>query len=76
MMKYLGVWINVDLSWRDHIEAVRRKCYVGLAKISWLRESLPAVTKRKIYNVLVLPHLSRLLLCCVVRVWEGVTTEG
>ena len=33
-VKYLGVWIDEDLSWRDHIEAVRRKYYGGLAKIS------------------------------------------
>ena len=33
-VKYLGVWIDEDLSWRDHIEAVRRKCYGGLANIS------------------------------------------
>ena len=33
-VKYLGVWIDEDLSWRDHIEAVRRNCYGGLAKIS------------------------------------------
>ena len=64
-VKYLGVWIDEDLSWRDHIEAVRRKCYAGLAKISRLRDSLPAVTKRRIYNALVLPHLDY---CCVV--WQ------
>ena len=33
-VKYLGVWIDEDLSWRDHIEAVRRKCFGGLAKIN------------------------------------------
>ena len=48
--------------WKDHIEAVRRKCYVVLAKISRLRESLPAV---KIYDALVLPHLD-----CCYRVWQ------
>ena len=64
-VKYLVVWIDEDLSWRDHIEAVRRKCYAGLAKISRLRDSLPAVTKRRIYNALVLPHLDY---CCVV--WQ------
>ena len=64
-VKYLGVWIDEDLSWRDHIEAVRRKCYGGLAKISWLRDSLPAVTKKRVYNALVLPHLD---CCCVV--WQ------
>ena len=25
-VKYLGVWIDEDLGWRDHIEAVRRMC--------------------------------------------------
>ena len=33
-VKYLGVWIDENLSWRDRIEAVRRKYYGGLAKIS------------------------------------------
>ena len=72
-MKYLGVWIDEDLSWRDHIEAVRKKCYGGLAMISQHRGSLPAVTKRRVYNALILPHLDYLL-CGVARVWEDVTT--
>ena len=64
--KYLGVRVNEDLICRqDHIETVRRKCYGGLAKISWLRDSLPAVTKKSVYNALVLPHLDY---CCVV--WQ------
>ena len=33
-VKYLGVWIDEDLNWRDCLEAVRRKYYGGLAKIS------------------------------------------
>ena len=64
-VKYLGAWIDEGLSWRDHIEAMRRKCYGGLAKISQLRDSLPAVTKKRVYNALVLPHLDY---CCVV--WQ------
>ena len=43
----------------------RKKCYGGLAKISWLRDRLPAVTKKRVYNALVLPHLDY---CCVV--WQ------
>ena len=64
-VKYLGVWIYEDLSWRDHIGAVRRKCYGELANISQLRSCLPAVTKKRVYNALVLLHLDY---CCVV--WQ------
>ena len=64
-VKCLGIWIDDGLTWREHIQALRRKCFCGLAKLRRLRDVLPMTTKKKIYNALVLPHLD----CCSV-VWQ------
>ena len=64
-VKYLGVWVDEGLTWVDHVEAVRRKCLGGLAKLRRLRDTLPAALKKNIYNALVLPHLDY---CCVL--WQ------
>ena len=64
-VKYLGVWIDEGLTWSDHIEVVRKKCFGGLAKLRRLRDSLPEATKKNIYNALILPYLDY---CCVV--WQ------
>ena len=64
-VKYLGVWVDEGLTWKDHVEAVRRKCCGGLAKLRRLRDSLPAATKKKVYAACVLPHLDY---CSVV--WQ------
>ena len=45
-VKLLGVWIDEGLTWKAHIEAVRRKCFGGLAKLRRLWDALPAVTKK------------------------------
>ena len=62
-VKYLGVWIDEGLTWRVHVEAVRRKCFGGLAQLKRNRDILPEITKKNIYNALVLPSLDY---CCVV----------
>ena len=49
-VKFLGVWIDEGLSWKDHIEAVRLKCFSGLAKFRRLGDVLPISTKKKIYQ--------------------------
>ena len=64
-VKCLGIWIDDGLTWREHIQALRRKCFCGLAKLRRLRDVLPMTTKKKIYNALVLPHLDY---CSVV--WQ------
>ena len=69
-VKCLGVSIDDGLTWREHIESLRRKCFCGLAKLRKLREVLPTETKRKVYNALVLPHLDY---CSVV--WQECTKE-
>ena len=54
-VKYLGVWIDEGLTWSDHIEVVRKKCFGSLANLRRLRDSLPELTKKNIYNALILP---------------------
>ena len=56
-VKFLGVIVDKDLNWSDHVTRIRRKC---LASLSHLRRLFPAVPRRTrilLYNVLVLPHL-------------------
>ena len=56
-IKYLGVWIDDVLNWSDHIQAVCRKCSTALAQLRRLRDTLPYVTKRNIFNDLILPQI-------------------
>ena len=56
-VKYLGVNIDRDLTWTQHLENVRRKCLAGLATIRRSSTYLPTATRRMLYNALVLPHL-------------------
>ena len=69
MVKCLGVSIDNGLTWREHVDSLRKKCYCGLAKLRRLKEVLPPETK-KVYNPLVLPHLDY---CSVV--WQECTKE-
>ena len=69
MVKCLGVSIDDGLTWREHVDSLRKKCYCGLPKLRRLRDVLPPETK-KVYNALVLPHLDY---CSVV--WQECTIE-
>ena len=63
--KCLGVVIDEELKWHEHITNVRKKCFTGLAKLRRLKDVLPLTTKRRIYNAIILPHLDY---CSVV--WQ------
>ena len=69
-VKYLGVWIDDELKWNEHIKTVRRRCLMGLDKLRRLREVLPVNIKKTLYNALVLPHLDY---CCVL--WQECKVE-
>lgn len=69
-VKYLGVTIDNHLCWKDHIEEVRKKCFMGLIQLSKLRRSLPSSLKKLLYLSLVQPHLDY---CSVV--WADCTSE-
>ena len=61
--KKVGVWIDKGLTWREQIEAVQRKCFMGLSKLKKLRCMLSTCTKKRIFCALVQPHLDY---CCVL----------
>ena len=56
-VKCLGVFLDIGLTWNDHIEYVRKKCFAGLGKLKKWSGVLPSRTKKQIYNALVLPYL-------------------
>jgi len=62
-VKYLGVVVDEDLTWRKHIQEVRKKCLIGLSQLRQISQFLPMKTRKTLYNALVLPHLDY---CCVV----------
>ena len=65
MVKCLGVVIDDGLIWHGHIAKVRKKCFASLAKLRRLRDELPVIAKKRIYNAMVLPQLDY---CSVV--WQ------
>ena len=70
MVRYLGVWIDDGLTWRKHIEMVRKKCFSGLSNLRRFSGVLPFALMKKVYNALVLPHL---YYCSVV--WQECVKE-
>ena len=69
-VKCLGVMLDDGLSWREQVQQVRKKCFIGLAKRRRLRNVLPSRTKKQLCNALVLPHLDY---CSVV--WQECSRE-
>ena len=61
--KYLGVILDSQLSWKDHIQSVRKKCMSTLSVIAKISKCLPLAIKKTLYLSLVQPHLDY---CCVV----------
>ena len=55
-IKYLGVTIDNDLSWKSQVQNVRRRMLAAIASIRRVSPYLPLATKRMLYNALALPH--------------------
>ena len=56
-VKFLGVIVDRQLSSRDHVEAVERKCLGGLAQLHKVKDALPTRLRKLLYQSLILPHL-------------------
>ena len=69
-MKYLGVEIDEDLSWKKHIEKMHRQYLAKLALIRRAGTYLPCNIRKLLYQALILPHLDY---CSVVWSSCGIT---
>ena len=57
-MKYLGVLINENLSWKHHINYIAKKISKGIGIITRLRHLVPRTTLLNIYRSLIEPYIS------------------
>ena len=55
--KYLGVTINANLKWNDHISNVCRKMCNSLGILRRIKHFVPQSSLVTIYNTMFLPHL-------------------
>ena len=62
-VKILGVIVDDHLSWKQHIDFVRAKCYMSLRTLKRYCCHLPKNLKKRIYQALILPNLDY---CCVL----------
>ena len=56
-IKFIGIIVDKDLIWSDHVTRIRRKCLASLAQLKRLFPVVPRRTKILLHNTLVLPHL-------------------
>ena len=57
-VKYLGILIDKNLSWKIHIDNVATKLSKTVGLIAKLRHFVPQHTLLNIYGALILPYLS------------------
>ena len=69
-VKYLGVYIDNKLKWKDHIKAVASKVTRAIAIIRYTKKFIPMHTLKMLYQGLVEPHFRY---CCSVWGTCGVT---
>ena len=55
-VKYLGVYINNKLKWKDHIKANASKVTRAIAMIRYTKKFIPKHTLKMLYQGLVEPH--------------------
>ena len=60
--RFLGVWVDHELRWTDHINKVKTKISQLLGVIGRVSATVDGHTLRTLYNGLVLPHLQYCLI--------------
>ena len=56
-VRYLGLAIDKDLSWKTHVSNVRKKAFAAIGCIRRASQYLLVKIRKMLYNSLVLPHL-------------------
>ena len=64
--KSLGVTIDENLSWNEHIKEISRKIASGIGAIKHIRHFVPIATLQSVFMALVQPYFNY---CCVV--WDN-----
>jgi len=67
---HLGVTLDDQLKWQEHIQKLRGKCFAGLAGLKRVCSDLPLDVRKKLYCALIKPHTDY---CSVV--WDQLTVE-
>lgn len=62
-IKYLGLVINSNLSWKGHANNLKRELYGPLRNVCFLREKCPNNVMIQIYHALVASRLAYGLSC-------------
>ena len=62
-VKFLGVYIDKKLNWKDHISKISTTISRNIGIINKVRNKLPANILLTLYNCMVLAHLNY---CCIV----------
>ena len=57
-VKLLGVIVDKNLNWSEHVNSIRRKCLVSMAQLRQIFQAVPRRTR----VLLFLPHLDLLQL--------------
>ena len=57
-VKYLGIMIDSDLSWKNHIDFICHKISKSIGIIAKLRHYMPRHLLLTIYNTLITPYLT------------------
>ena len=64
--KFLGVTIDENLNWEQHVKSLKRKLYYSMSTLSQLRKNIPEHLHKEIYYTLFESHI-----CYALSVYGG-----
>ena len=68
--KFLGVTLDENLNWEQHIKDLKRKLYYSISTLTYLRKNIPENLHLEIYYTLFESHL-----CYCLSVFGGISNK-